>query len=219
MLYTLNPDFRTDRSTTARRTAIAEHLRERSEYYGIDGERIVYMGAQTGEKRTFVAESSVIVEDFLVSNAFDYETIVFHDAGNAFKRDGESIFDVLRMPNHHCYPPPVHMFLSPNDNRLHAVAKRKWRSVGLDYSDDVDASLALLRCIDDVSADAITRMWDRNLFMPDIADRKAALSALVGGVDPVTHQHFVDCRELYERSMRRPLRSNAGIRLVKPFDE
>ena len=46
------------------------------------------------------------------------------------------------------YPTAVHQYLSPNDNRLHGTAKQSWRASGVDFTDDVSASLSLLNLLD-----------------------------------------------------------------------
>ena len=59
----------------------------------------------------------------------------------------------------------MHQFLSPNDNKLHGIAKNKWRAMRPNFQDDVRSSLLLMKCLDDVAADTIRGFFTKNLFL------------------------------------------------------
>ena len=90
-------------------------------------------------------------------------THIVYDAGNSFKLDGEDILEedaemVL------VFPPEQHGELSVLDNKLHAVAKNRWRALrkNVDFSYD---ALLLLKCIMDVKQSDITGWWESNFMM------------------------------------------------------
>ena len=83
------------------------------------------------------------------------------DGGNEFFSADGSILELIGA-NHVGYLPPVHQYLFPNDNNHHSAAKAIWRSLRLDYDDDVTASVALLKCLDNDSVN-ITGYFEANM--------------------------------------------------------
>jgi hypothetical protein len=77
------------------------------------------------------------VLDFFQLYAIDNNHHILSDGGASFKKKSESIFDDLSFKKAEVYPAPVHQYLSPNDNRLHGVAKARWRSKVTNWKDDV----------------------------------------------------------------------------------
>jgi len=69
----------------------------------------------------------------------------------------------LGFQQHESYPPAVHHYLSPNDNRLHGTAKQNWRHSGTDFTDDVESSLRLLKQLDCDICDNGKDWWNRNM--------------------------------------------------------
>ena len=65
--------------------------------------------------------------------------------------------------NHETYPANVHQYLSINDNRLHGTSKQKWRNSGLDFSDNVESCLTLLKYLDEDIIKNSKHWFDRNL--------------------------------------------------------
>ena len=58
MLFTYNPEFRQDRNTTARRATLVQHFDDCLKEIGIDAKRIVYVGKEKGESRSYVSAPS-----------------------------------------------------------------------------------------------------------------------------------------------------------------
>ena len=106
-----------------------------------------------------------------------FGTFLFHPI--SFRQDTMGIVEALHFGRHIFYPACVHQFLSPNDNALHGVAKAKWRGVMTDFDDDVTASVALMKCLDDVPADTIRSWWQRNLFLSGGIPREAQVKELI----------------------------------------
>ena len=148
LLFTLNPDFRRDRSRTARRDALVAHLDSCLQQYGIDASRVIYVGKTKGERGCYCAESASLVRRFFQHYGVPQGATILSDEGGAFSEQGKSVLLDIRFQKHVRYPSDVHHFLSPNDNRLHGTAKASWRAAGLDYKDDVKSCLALLSLLD-----------------------------------------------------------------------
>lgn len=77
------------------------------------------------------------------------------------------------------YPPPVHQYLSPNDNHLHGVAKKRWRALGLDHSDDVLSTLTLMHCIDQISESSIQTWFRRNFLLDQKEVSREAIASVI----------------------------------------
>jgi hypothetical protein len=103
------------------------------------------------------------------------------DNGNAFKKGEKSIIKELGYGKHLYYPASVHQYLSPNDNRLHGVAKAVWRSQFKDFTDDVLTSVGLMKCLDDVSEDNIRNWFNSNLFLEGGVVQDEDARALISG--------------------------------------
>lgn len=184
MLFTYNPLFRFDLPlTTLARQQQRQHLLDVLEEFGVDEDRVVYVGELHGETRTYVRESPKLVKLFFEHNGLCADTWILHDQGSAFVEDGESIFPALGFAHHTAYPPIVHQYLSINDNQFHGVAKAKWRRSGVDYSDDVRASVMLLDCLDFVPGEQITSWWGRNLLA---GSRRPTVEEVL----PILHGNF-----------------------------
>ena len=114
----------------------------------------------------YVSECADLVEVFfgLYGESEVWKDVVaFTNHGASFQRDGLSILDVIGFHKHVLYPPPVHQYLSPNDNRLHGTAKTAWRAARVDLKDDVKACLLLLNLLDrDIAAHG-KEWFDRNM--------------------------------------------------------
>lgn len=184
ILYTLNSDFRTDRKKTKVRVAKEMKFSLALAKYGISEDRTLYDGKLKGEKGTFAKEYSDMIRDFLEyhKDKLDGLDVIFlSDNGNAFKDGEESIIEKLGYGKHIFYPACVHQYLSPNDNRLHGVAKAVWRSMFKEFSDDVQCSLALMKCLDDVPEDTIRGWFRRNLFLDGGIVRDEDVKELISG--------------------------------------
>ena len=110
---------------------------------------MVYVGESKGEKRTYCGGSPEIIRCFfsLYPN-LPKNIILFSDAGNCFFQDGKDVLLELGFPNHKTYEPIFHHYVSPNDNKLHGLAKMWWHKRFQKFSDDVHTSIALLSFMD-----------------------------------------------------------------------
>ena len=162
-LFTLNGKFRLDRFGRKAWIREREKVETALSRYGIEAKRIVYVGAETNEGRIYASESADILRRFFALYRVRKKGIVFSDHGAAFFPGGVSVLKTLGFTKHVAYPSPVHQYLSPNDNRLHGAAKTKWRNSGVDFRDDVDSSLKLLRCLDEELVAYSTTWFDRNI--------------------------------------------------------
>ena len=116
---------------------------------------------EEGKRSTYVPESALFIEKFfnLYKNVVNWENVwVLCDAGNANK---ELIEDKYGVKHVDVYPPKVHHLLSPNDNNLHGICKKKWKSKR-NFKDDVDRSLELMRLLSDVDSNTIKAFWEKN---------------------------------------------------------
>ena len=148
VLFTYNQEFRLDRPPTARRIAQVEHLRSCLQWYDIEPHRIIYVGTDKGEHRTYCSESAELIRRFFDLWEVREHGIAFSDNGNAFYPQCNSVLLALGFDSHYPYPAPVHQYLSPNDNNLHGSAKASWRSMCDNFGDDVDACCMLLNHLD-----------------------------------------------------------------------
>lgn len=149
VLFTYNSLFRRDRHPTAKRTVAVNHLEEVLAEFAVDGRRVVYAGASKGEKRTYCAENPEIIRRFfsLYPN-LPKKIVIFSDAGNCFFEGGKDVLLDMGFVNHKMYEPIFHHYVSPNDNKLHGVAKKRWLERFQNFSDDVHSSIALLSFLD-----------------------------------------------------------------------
>ena len=190
MLFTYNPGFRRDRSPTARRAALVQHFDNCLKEIGIDAKRIVYVGNDQGESRSYVTESSSLLRIFFERYPIPKRAVILSDLGHSFVEQGKSVLLALGFHKHICYPAAVHQYLSPNDNRLHGTAKKVWRESGIDCKDDVKSSLFLLHCLD-IDIQAQSKMWfERNMIkLTELKVEK--LIGSIGGKFSKTHKSWL----------------------------
>ena len=163
MLFTYNPAFRQDRRSTARRAALVQHFDDCLNEKGIDVKRIVYVGEEKGESRSYVSESPALPRYFFGHYKVPKRAVILSDLGGSFVDQGKSVLLDLGFQKHAYYPAAVHQYLSPNDNRLHGTAKKVWRESDIDYKDDVKSCIFLLHRLDN-DIHTQSRMWfDRNM--------------------------------------------------------
>jgi transposase len=198
MLFTYNSAFRNDRNATKRRDKQTEHLRTCLSTFEIDSDRIMYVGKQNGEGRTYVSESASLVRLFFHKYKIR-DHVIFSDNGNSFKEGKKSVLLKLGFRDHVFYPADVHQYLSPNDNSLHGVAKAKWRAINLDFTDDVKSSLELLRLLDDVPSEVRKSWWQRNFLMVPRPSLKMATD-LVTKNQPKYHEFHKKCYVLFQNT-------------------
>ncbi len=160
MIFSYNPAFAEKAARTKTERETRRRVREVAGKMGINLSRVVYLGVEAREKRTYVAESPEIIESFLRFNVVP-EGVIFSDGGKSFKRKKVDVIANLGH-QHVTYPAAVHQYLSPNDNRLHGEAKNKWRAAQPNFDDDVYSSLLLMQCIDNVPTENIEGWFTKN---------------------------------------------------------
>ena len=213
MMFTYNPAFRTDARGGRQKQRWLKHYREHLAHYGVSEERVVYMGALKGEKRTYVPESPELIHIFFGHYALDFPVIIFADGGNSTKNLGDLPFQA-----HYYYPSAVHAYLSPNDNGLHGPCKKKWRSKFRAFSDDVDCSLYLLSEMDMYEGEVVRGWFDRNFFRGKkgpVEITTAGLDALMGP-ESKRAKYFEACRGMYVTYICEPPRRGKMHLVEKP---
>jgi transposase len=162
-LFTFNGKFRFDRVGRKAWVQERDQLEAARVRYGIEAKRIIYIGTEKNESRTYASESAEFLRRFFALYRVRRKGVVFSDNGTAFFPGGVSALEALGFVKHVSYPAPVHQHLSPNDNRLHGTAKTRWRTSGVDFKDDVESSLRLLSHLDaDLKANGAT-WFERNI--------------------------------------------------------
>lgn len=151
MLFTYNPAFK----SPAAKSFFTK--------YGIDPRRVVVIDQPRGGKRVYATESADMVSAFFKLHTVNKSDHILSDGGNSFTVKKVDIFADLGYKQHAVYPAPVHQYLSPNDNRLHGVAKRRWRAAKIDYANDVESSLHLLWELGRVQGAQIRKWFNINL--------------------------------------------------------
>lgn len=191
ILFSYNQDFRRDRKRTKRRDAIVAHLDSVLEEYEVEDYRVVYIGKARNEKRTYVAASAEVLQMYLDKIQVDHGSVWLSDHGKEFFPSSGSIFE-CHGAIHHSYPPPVHQYLSANDNNHHTSGKNLWRGLKIDFSDDVKAGVALLHCFD-LDAPNIIGYFEANLqcgkSQPDIE----LVRELIGGKNLRSSSYLRKC--------------------------
>ena len=196
MLFTYNSAFRTDRNMTKRRKEQVDHLHECLDEYGISAERIVYVGKDKNETRTWVMECPELVRLFFEVYEVPPDVTMFSDAGNSFFEKNESVLEDIGF-KHICYEPLVHQYTSVNDNPWHGSSKQKWRHSGVDFKNDVDSCLTLLYFLDEDITKHGSYWWDRNM----ILITEEGVADLIGQrPGKLSHKHK-DWKRSYEEFM------------------
>lgn len=193
MLFTYNPEFRRDRNTTARRAALVQHFDDCLKEMDIDIKRIVYVGKEKEESRTYVTESPALLRIFFKHYKIPKQAVILSDLGRSFVDQGKSVLLDFGFQKHVYYPAAVHQYLSPNDNRLHGTAKKVWRESNRDYKDDVRSSIFLLHCLDN-DIQTQSKMWfDRNM----IQLKETEVEELIGAVGSKFSKIHKSCLRKY----------------------
>jgi hypothetical protein len=212
VLFTFDPSFRTDWPNIEKRQQHQQQLNYYCKKFNIDPTYIVCVGASKGEKRTYVSESPALVRRFFaIHRVSPHGVIICSDNGSAFKEKGKDIFPSMHFQEHVEYPASVHQYLSPNDNRLHGVAKSKWRRSRYYFKRGVSSSLKLLHCLDEISPPTISS-WFRANFLMDKKklDPKDVMPIISSNANlDIFHQKCISEFQQFKRAQkRRNLRSS-----------
>ena len=95
---------------------------------------------------------------------------------------------------HGIYSAAVHQYLSPNDNRLHGTAKQSWKSNVDDFSNDVNATLYLMLCLDQDTINYSQKSFDGNLIIPT----SVHVNSLIGIGSLEKSKYRKKCMEAYD---------------------
>lgn len=196
VLYTYNKEFWLDRKKTARRDAQLEKMENSLKLFNISPNRVVYVGEKKEERRTYVSESPQLLRLFFKMFKVPLQCTILTDNGRSFVEEKEDVLLKLGFASHLCYPAVVHQYLSPNDNKFHGAAKQKWRKMGLDFSDDVTSSIALLHCLDECTCH-IPVWFEKNLQLGSPSPMLDQVVSVVGDYSMLDHDHFQECLEKF----------------------
>lgn len=172
ILFTHNPAFQTEeewkiapdgrrRNITPTRKAKIDEFNKYMKEYGIESYQVVYL--HNGQS-AYCKESQEVITRYFQS--FDRKMFrgsnVFHDAGTAMRSSIPVLSGLRYNFTRTEYPPMVHEILSPNDNKAHGIAKKIWRTSGLNRSSDVQSSLYLLKLLNDIDPEVIKGCFNEN---------------------------------------------------------
>ena len=216
--YSYNPEYRQDwNNDTPRRKKLRGVVEDALRKYSLNRERIVYVGDVKGEKRQFVAESASLIRKFIdfyqKIGQFKSDTVIMSDKGSAFVENKADVFQKLGFANRFVYEPAVHMWLSPNDNKVHGVAKQKWRSEVDDFSQDSESTCNLLYNLDNVSGVSIRDFFAQNFLLrcpePSLENSLGVISRR-----PKNKANFyIKCLEAYRQKFKPELLKTQDLSL------
>ena len=222
MLFTFNADFDFDEKMGGNqgkgRCCAHALMRE----YGISTSRVVAVPRVTGKYSKYVRESPWMVKTFfsLHSDHLTQSDVFFHDEGGCFMEAGFSVLATLGYFNEYTYPPSVHMYLSPNDNKFHGAAKRAWRKSGVDMKDDVASSLRLMFEFDCIKSKSIRSWWKYNFNLNNKCVLRERMEDLVRGRRKnlvERSEYYQKCMEHYRRSVLEPAKRGNIHYIEKPL--
>ena len=202
LLFTYNPAFRTDRKSTMGRKGLKEHLNNCLREYGIDQNRIYYVGNAANESRTYVPESASLIRQWAAHYQIDAKkTIILTDNGKSYFEEKEDVFARMGFKAQYWYTAAVHAFLSPNDNKFHGQAKRQWLAEGLDYSDDVKSSISLLFWLDQPTREHILGYFHQNFLLRVYNPTPLDSMQVITRKGSKPQKYFKRCLEEYKSAM------------------
>ena len=180
---------------------VLKYLTDQCTAFEVPANRIFYV--PSNGKYCYETSDMYLTAFECVKQRLTKDTIMFHDAGNAFTKDQQSIAE------RYCgtevvFPPIVHHFLSPNDNSLHGFAKntwRKWVDECDDPEDDVRVTLQLLKLLNETPRANVHGWFRRNFLFDtdrnDAASVNAALKVLINGNQNPRVEFHAECLETY----------------------
>ena len=209
ILFTCNPKFRQDKMNTNRQKQLKRYLNDVMEEYGITEDRVVYIGDIQRGSKTYAYECPLLLHLFFANYKLPYHLCrIMSYQGKAFREEESSVLENIGFSEVMSYPPSIHQYLSPNDNKLHGVAKAKWKWNKQDKKNDVANSLFFLNALDNVKKENISQ-WFRTNFMLDV-ETPTTLDVLKNMKANNTNreQYHEKCKKQYEafckKNMSRP---------------
>ncbi len=193
-VMTYNQKARRDRNPTAKRVAELAELDGLFLEYGVDPDWLVYIGKDKHETRVYVAANASIVRHFMDMLAVEPDHVWLSDGGKEFfTKSGSNLegYGVI----HRGFESAVHQYLSTCDNNWFGAAKRKWRSRGLDYNDDIRAAVAFLADLGATQGSA-SEWFNRNLQLDRDAPCRESVAKLIGEKKVIQIEYYRQC--LYE---------------------
>ena len=200
-------------NTTTRRMMIRSEVDDLFTMYNIHSYQVFWLG----ETSNYVPESMEILGYYGAMVQVPPESVIFHDCENAFMSQGESVIPLIWGVKAATYPPIVHQFLSPNDNRFHGAAKEKWRSLsaekGWGKEDSVESSLALLSFLSHYDPKEVSSYFRENFFLERKSIQPDRCMGLVtsGLLKKIRKSpHFDQAQAAYRRFIQEHQRTNAS---------
>ena len=165
VLFTYDPKFRNRKISTDRRKAIRSQVDALFEKYSIASFKVFWLG----ESSCYVPESMELLGFYGAMVDVPPNSVIFHNRGNAFMSQGDSVVPQVFGVKAAVYQPIVHQFLSPNEKRFHVTAKLKWKSLasekGWGKDDSAESSLALLSFLTHYDSEAVRSYFRENFFL------------------------------------------------------
>lgn len=221
ILFSRNPAFqseddyvrRNENNPRRKENAIApsqrkklERLRQALRRFDIEEGCVIY---HTAAKHShFCREDEwMLVRYFeLVEYWLPRDPIIFRDEGKAYDSCFSKIKATAGIDKVIVFPPAVHELLSPNDNKVHGIAKELWRECESYKKDDVESSLSLLYFLNNVDVKSISTFFNNNFFYDSPSSfTKAEVEKVVMTSGKRRYQRinfFHDCEQLYARFIR-----------------
>ena len=193
-VFTYNQKARRDRPLTNKRQREVEELDNLFSEYLVSSNELVYCGKDRGETRTYVAADAEIVRRFMDQIDIEKGQVWLSDCGKEFfTKEGSNLekYGVIHLG----FEPAVHQYLSTCDNTWFGAAKKRWRSRGLDYGDDIRASVAFLADLEATRHGAMS-WFNRNLQLQKAAPDREGVADLIGEKKVIQVDHYRQC--LYE---------------------
>lgn len=157
-------DGRRIRITPKKRGNIDKFEKIRKEY-SIASTQVVVLKRK--KRTTYCRESADILRKFfaIYKEKLPKECVIFRDASDAYKGFCDEMVNAGVVSDWIEYEPSVHEFLSPNDNPLHGIAKKRWIKRGPRGKDDVLSSMKLLYELGNIETDKIKGAFTANFFL------------------------------------------------------
>jgi len=191
ILFSYNQKFRRDRRRSSKRDRQLQKLDHYLEKCNVEAYRVVYVGKDKHEKRTYVPASVDIIQRFLDVYQIEPGSCWYSDNGKEFFPQGGSSL-VQADVDHVAYPAAVHQYLSPNDNNHHSSAKAAWRAMKPKYENDVEACIMLLSCFDN-DAHNVPGYFSANLQLDKQNPDLDQMRELIGGKKLRSNSYFKKC--------------------------